>query len=324
MIHDPFCKALMTSHSALFLDGWLKFNEEKWGYKAERVLFQPTGKELPKLEGVFYLDRRGHVVMPPRNPYLPLQFTPTPTEQPYRLYTQWLEVSELLAEDLEKRGFRGTVSFPPGFTDGRSFQWKSFSTNVRYTFATPLPVEPTNQDPSVHKNINKAIRLGYRVQQTNDWEAIHFCLQKTEDAKDFSHMTTAKDLARLSELLGGDHCLGYICRDTAGNPVSGQIKIFLSDGISIDWSAGTDREHIKNGVNQLTYEESFKDMTARRGHLFDLCGANIKPVANAKAAWGFPLVPYLTITYETAPRKLFRFFVPKTIRPALRQILRGV
>ncbi len=324
MMHDPLCNALMTARSALFLEGWLKFNEEKWGYRAERVFFQPAGKELPTLEGVFYLNRRGHVVMPPRNPYLPLHFTPTSTEQPYRLYTQWLEVSELLASDLEKRGFRGTISFPSGFTDGRSFQWKSFSTNFRYSFATRLPVEQTNQDPSVHKNINKAIRLGYRAQATTDWEAIHFCLKKTEDAKAFSHMTPPKDLARLSELLGQDHCLGYVCRDSAGSPVSGQIKIFLADGISIDWSAGTDREHLKNGVNQLIYEDSFTDMAARGGRFFDLCGANIKPVANAKATWGFPLIPYLTLTHETAQRKLARLLVPKALRPSIRRFLKGV
>jgi hypothetical protein len=76
-MYDHFYRDLATSRSALFLDGWIKFNEEKWVYKAERVLFQLPGKELPKLEGVFYLDKKGHVVMPPRNPYLPLQFTPT-------------------------------------------------------------------------------------------------------------------------------------------------------------------------------------------------------------------------------------------------------
>ena len=324
MMHDLLCKALMKSRSALFLDGWIKFNEEKWGYKAERVLFQPTGKELPKLEGVFYLDRRGHVVMPPRNPYLPLQFTPTPTEQPYRLYTQWLEVSELLASDLEKRGFRGTISFPPGFMDGRNFQWKGFQTSLRYTFVTALPVELSNQDFRIRQKIQKALRLGYRVKTTTDWQAINICLKKTEDVKDFSHMISAEDLVRLQQLLGSEALRGYICISQDEEPVSGEIKIFSPKGITIAWSAGTDRKHINNGVNQLTYSKSIQDITESGSCFLDICGANIKPVANAKATWGFPLIPYLTITHETVSRKLFRLFVPKSLRPAIRQILRGV
>ena len=108
-MHDPLYRDLMTKRSALFLDGWLKFNEEKWGYKPERVVFQIPGKELPRLEGVFYLNKRGQVVMPPRNPYLPLQFTRL-AEQPYRLYTQWLEVFELLQMIAQTR-IRGTIHF---------------------------------------------------------------------------------------------------------------------------------------------------------------------------------------------------------------------
>jgi len=69
MIYDKFNLDLMKTRSALFLDGWLKFNEEKWGCKPERVLYQIPGKDLPKLEGVFYLNKKGHVVMPLRDPF---------------------------------------------------------------------------------------------------------------------------------------------------------------------------------------------------------------------------------------------------------------
>lgn len=322
-MHDPLYRDLMTKRSALFLDGWLKFNEEKWGYKTERVLYQAPGKDLPKLEGVFYLNKRGQVVMPPRNPYLPLQFTPTPTDQPYRLYNQWLEVSELLVEDLIKRGFRGTVSFPPGFIDGRSFQWRGLQIMPRYTLCTRLPISDTHYDRSVKKNINKANRNNYTVSLCSDWPAIHYCLKITEKEKFFSHLTSINDLAYLEKLLGSNTFRGYLCMNPDGEPVSGQIKLFLAEGISIDWSAGTDRNHIKNGVNQLTYQKSFEDMAENGGRLFDLCGANIRAVANAKATWGFPLLPYLTLTNDPIPRKVFRTLVPKKIKTKLRPYLRG-
>lgn len=323
-MHDPFYRDLATSRSALFLDGWLKFNEGKWGYKPERVVFQIPGKELPRLEGVFYLNKRGQVVMPPRNPYLPLQFTPTQTEQPYRLYTQWLEVSELFADDLLKRGFEGAIAFPPGFIDGRIFQWRDSNVGIRYTFVSTLPIVSTEIDPSTRNKIRKAEKKDYTVKRSTDWVHIHKCLELTEEEKNFSHLTPCEDLSFLQELLGSEHFRGYLCLSSDGEPVSGQIKLFLAEGISIDWSAGTDRNHIRNGVNQLTYQKSFEDMAENGGRLFDLCGANIRAVANAKATWGFPLIPYLTLTNDPIPRKVFRTLVPKKIRTKLRPFLRGL
>ena len=69
-----FEQELMRARSAYFLDGWLKFNEEMWGYKAERVMYTLPGKERPALEGVLYLTKSGKVKQPPLNAYLPLQF----------------------------------------------------------------------------------------------------------------------------------------------------------------------------------------------------------------------------------------------------------
>lgn len=324
MTYDKFNLDLMKTRSALFLDGWLKFNEEKWGYMPERVLYQIPGKDLPKLEGVFYLNRKGHVVMPPRNPYLPLQFSPTPTNQPFRIYTQWLEVSKLLAEDLNERGFEGSISFPPGFFDARAFQWLGMDVRIRYTFITSLPIYEKLLDASVKKNINKALRADYSTSHSENWEAIDYCLKKTEEVKDFSHLVSSKELEYACNILGKESFRGYLCKSEKGEPVSGQIKLFLAEGVSIDWSAGTDRNHIKNGVNQLLYKDSFEDMAGNGGKIFDLCGANIESVANAKATWGFPLVPYITISNDTMPRKIYRAFVPKKLKPLVRSLFKGV
>lgn len=324
MMHDPLYKDLVTKRSALFLDGWLKFNEEKWGYRPERVLFQLPEKELPKLEAVFYLNKKGQVVMPPRNPYLPLQFIPTPTEQPYKLYTQWLEVSELLANDLLKRRFSGTIAFPPGFFDARPFQWLGMNVGIRYTFVTPLPINENLLDTSVRKNINKALRSNYSVALSDNWQAINYCLKETEDAKGFSHLISSEELKYACKILGKEFFRGYLCISDKGEPVSGQIKLFLADGISIDWVAGTDRKHIKSGINQLTYQKSFEDMAANNCKLFDLCGANIRTVANAKATWGFPLIPYITLTHNSILRKVFGSFVPQKIKAKLRPLMRGI
>ena len=311
----------IKARSALFLDGWVRFNEEKWSCRAEQVLFQRPGKEHPKLEAVFYLDKRGRVIIPPRNPYLPLQFTPSPTDQPYRLYSQWLDVAEMLATDILKRGFHGTLAFPPGFIDGRPLQWAGQKIGIRYTFVTSLPVNDNLLDTSVRNKINKAIKNGYKTKRTNEWDEITCCLEKTEQAKNFSHMISSSDLRSLEEALGNNVFRGYICSSPEGEPVAGQIKLFEAEGMSIDWSAGTDREHIKEGVNQLLYQRSCEDMANDGGLYFDLCGANIRPVAQAKAAWGWPLVPYITMSHEALSRMVLRALIPQAIRPTLRKLI---
>ena len=119
--------------------------------------------------------------------------------------------------------------------------------------------------------------------QTRDWESLVLCLKKTEQAKNFSHLTTAQDFRLCHELLGEESFLAYLCYDPNGYPVSAHIRLFMKNGISIAWSQGTDRKHLKFGVNQLTYFETFKEMTSRKGEYFTT-RRQYKKVANAKAA----------------------------------------
>lgn len=321
-----FEQELMRTRSAYFLDGWLKFNEEMWGYKAERVMYTLPGKELPALEAVLYVTKSGKVTQPPLNAYLPLQFYSTPTEKNCQLYTQWMSVAKLLAEDVKKRGITGNISFPPGFVDARWFQWLGFDTTFRYTFVTQLPYEEENLDTSVRKNIRKAQKNDYSIENSDHWDQILFCLQKTADYKDFDTLLTSQILARCSELLGKDTLLAHIAKANDGTPVSAQVKLAMPDGICADLWAGTDRKHINNGVNQLLYYESLKDVIATRTKFFNYCGANMESVARAKAAWGFPLVPYITLVDRSAPQ-LLRHCIASNVpmaRTVYHKIMRAV
>jgi len=230
----------------------------------------------------------------------------------------------LLADDLKKRGFRGTIAFPPGFIDGRTFQWRGFNVGIRYSFLAFLPPCETYVDKRVSNRVRKAINLGYSASRSNNWEAIQSCLEKTEEFKEFSHLTSPEDFTCLYTLLGEDGFRGYLCIDKSGKPVSSRVWLISKEGLSIAWSAGTTREHIKNGVNQLLFQKCIDDIEESGCSFLDLCGANIKPVANAKAAWGFPLVPYITISNDTMPRKLYRYFVPKKLKPLVRSLFKGV
>lgn len=289
-----FEQELMRARSAYFLDGWLKFNEEMWGYKAERVMYTLPGKERPALEGVLYLTKSGKVRMPPCNAYLPLQFHPTPTEKNCQLYTQWMSVAKLLAEDIKKRGIAGNISFPPGFTDGRWFQWLGFDVTFKYTFVSRLPISDSALDKRIYGHINKAINLKYKVTETNDWASIISCLNQTAEAQSFDNIISEDIMKKLEGILS-KNILGHVVLSEYDEIVAGQIKICLVDGICLGWLAGTNRNHILNGVNQLVTLKSIGDLCLKGGKFFDNCGADIESVARAKAAWGFPLVPQIML-----------------------------
>jgi len=291
-----FEQELMRTRSALFLDGWLRFNEETWGYKAERVMYALPGKDRPALEAVLYLDRRGHVRMPPCNAYLPLQFFPTPTEKNCQLYTQWMSVAKLLAEDIDKRGISSSIAFPPGFVDARAFQWLGYEVTFHYTFVTKLPLNEMHMDKRVMGHIEKAKKLGYYVERTNNCEEILFCLEKTSQFQKFDNICSQSVFKKLENSLHNEYLFAHVSYDQNDMPCSAQIKLMMPNGICIGWQAGTDRQHIKNGVNQLLYYSAIDDLIRSGGKYFDNCGANIESVASAKAAWGFELVPYMCIS----------------------------
>lgn len=277
----------------LALEGWLKWNEEKWNIKAERVVYTKNQKEYPRLEGVLYINNKGQVVMPPRNPYLPFCFSDS-TVKIDRLYVDYQDIMQLFVEDLSRRGIAGVIALPPGFIDARLFQWNNFIVEPRYTFLQNFSMRYTIS-PKITNKINKAVHLGYSVDRSDDWEAIVGCLKGTENVKGFSHQTSAKDLKNCAYLLGNDIFRGYLIKDATGQPVSGGLRLALKNGITIDWSQGAIHEHLKNGVNQLIYDFVLQDVKDSGSIGFDWVGANIPSVALAKSAWGAPLVPYLTI-----------------------------
>jgi len=277
----------------LALDGWIRWNEDKWDIKAERVVYRKNGKDFPRLDGVIYTNKKGQVLMPPHNPYLPFQFSDS-TDKNNRLYVNYQDVMNLFVDDLLQRGIYGAIALPPGFIDARPFQWANFIVESRYTFIQDMN-KTYEYAKHIKKNINKAFEKEYSVERSNDWNAIVNCLVGTEVVKGFSHNTSEKDLKKCADLLSNEVFRGYLVKDKDGKPVSGGLRLVMKDSITIDLFQGAIREHLKNGVNQLIYEFVLKDSKEAGAIGFDWVGANIPPVALAKSAWGMPLVPYLTI-----------------------------
>jgi len=299
------------SPTVLMDEGWIEWNKEKWGLRAERFEYEADGRGGAKLVGWLYLNSRGNVCMPGMHPYMPLVFTGTDTGRWSKRYRQWMSVADQFAADLARRGVAGELLMPPGAIDLRPLQWRGFRIGVRYTTALSFPLDFSRFDEDVMKQVRKAQRQGYTVHESADWDLVEHCLGHSERRKRFSHRLCATDLSQLHQRLGRSRFRAFIGYGPAGQPVCAQLRLFAPGSTAIGWAASTQSNHLRSGVNQLTYLEGLRALAADGVTGIDLCGSNIPSVAAAKANWGGPLVPYLTVRQPGAR------FVRAAIREAL-------
>lgn len=281
----------------LILDGWLEFNRYKWGVEPLKLRLSEEGKELPSIEAVLYLDKKGRIIQPPLNPYLPIVFYSTATDKVPRLYRQWVTVSKLLAEEFMRRGVKGSVAFPPEVPDIRQWQWSGFLGEVRYTFYIELPYDLNLADYSERKQVNKAERAGFtcEIATKGTFGEVIACLRDTEVRQGFNYKLTTKDLEMALEFLGEEAFRIYVCRAPTGEIASARIVLSFPGLRAIDWVAGTRTKFLPSGATQLLIWDALEDLAKHGAIGFDFAGANLPTVSQAKADWGGKLVPYYAI-----------------------------
>lgn len=296
MPQDPPTKHVVQWGSATLLNpAWLEWNEATWGCTAVRLAVDPTGNGVPSLRVVYYRDRRGRVYQPPANPHIPLVLRLTPTDKPWRLTSQWLELGRRLAEVLAGERFAGGLALPPGILDGRPLQVPGLLGLTAYTYVLRFPYLVSQSSSSVRKNIHKAHERGYRAERSDDWAKVVECLRATSVRKGFRHRLDAHSLAEGQRRMGDEYFRGYLVRGPAGEPVAGGVRLHEAGETAVDWLQGADHRYLTHGVNQLMYSFVIDDLTQAGSLGLDLCGANIPEVAKAKSQWGVELAPYIRL-----------------------------
>jgi hypothetical protein len=281
--------------SPLALPGLLEFNHRKWGLQPLKVRCTEEGKDLPALEAVLYLDKRGRVRLPPRTPYLPMVFLPTPTKSVQRLTRQWLSVSNLMANEFRRRGLRGMVAFPPEIVDVREWQWQHFTVGVRYTYYLDFPYQIEQAHSDVRRRVASAGANGFFCRRVSALDDAYQCLKETEERQGFRHGLTLNDLELARELLGEDCLRVYVCYGPSGEVASVEVALHRPGGRAVGWVAGAKTKYLKSGAPQFCNAFSMEDMESAGASGCDWVGANIPSVANQKANWGGRLVPYYAV-----------------------------
>lgn len=276
--------------TALAHDGWLAFNERKWGVRAERVTYPEPGGPL---DVVLYLDRRGRVVLPRLNPYLPVSYDQRPSV-PYRATRAWTAAAGAMAADLRRRGLGTTIVFQSSVRDLRPLAWRGFRIGVSYTLTQDLPIPDAHIDPDIRRRVRRANEAGYRCERTDRFEDVVACISETEARQRFRYGLTATDLATLASTMG-DAFRAYVCYSATGIPVAAQVLLHQESGQAIDWVNGTARDELASGATQLLAKFSLGDVLGAGAASIDWEGANIPSVSASKERWGGQVEPWFTI-----------------------------
>jgi hypothetical protein len=186
------------------------------------------------------------------------------------------------------------TALPPDVEDVRPWGWRGFRIGVGYTYLLELPFDPGRADRGARRNAEKAVRLGMRVERVRDADIVTECLAETESRKDFSHRLGPRELRAADDLLGPDNLRMYASFDPDGRAASACAVIHSPGARAVAWVAGTKTVSLPSGAGHLLWRHVFEDLSEAGAAGLDLCGANIKAVADFKSRWN----PILTPAYN--------------------------
>lgn len=293
---------MMHNLDPLLLESWIEFNCEMWGLSSHKVELGPTKGTSWELQTVIYSNSRNELVMPPRNPYLPVSFKSS-NDTPYAVNSRKRQATEALLQEYLNFKMITSISLSPVLNDVRPFIWSGMQVEPRYTYYLSLDNYKEHAKSGVLRKARKAANLGYTCEISTDYEAIYDCLKGPEQRNNFDHRTKNEDLQMVSDYVG-DNFICFLARDPEGKPAGAWIRLYTNEGMVLGWSAGVKTYALKDGVNNLLGQFSLDYFSSINCKLFDFVGANIPSVANMKEAWGGELVTYYTIRPQSLRNQL--------------------
>lgn len=283
-----------TGKSPLTLPGWLEFNRLKWGLRTVRVDLSSSPDRGD--EAILYINQRGQVCLPPRNPYLACSLTNQSTKNRDGRHWHRTDFVQPLVQEMRERGLAGPVALPPVVVDVRPWQWAGFQAGVKYTFYNRLPLDFDRVHRSILRSVKKARRAGFSCARSRHMAQVYDCLAAAEARQGFKHLLTVRDLETALDILGEEHFRSYACYDARGEVAGASIWLHRAGAPALGWVGGATENGLRMGAAQLLYRYVLEDLHAAGATGVDWCGANIPGVASVKARWGGDLLPYYTIT----------------------------
>lgn len=288
----------------LELPGWLEFSQ--WRTRCvPRVISSAT--EASSARMVLYLDKRGRVVLPRGNPYLPIRVSANGRRLDQQIRAGHRAV-EPLVEEVRSRGSANQLYLSPDADDVRPWLWRGFFVSVRYTLVVDFPFDPARLGAKTRRRHQTALKRGYSAQRVDDVKLVRSCLEETENRQGFAYGLRTPELSEARRLMGDDAFRMYVSFDARGRPASTAIMLHAPGSLAIGWALGTRADALPDGATYVSVMAAIDDLTVAGASGLDFCGANIASVSEFKSQFSTRLVPNFGIrTYS--PRTAARFML---------------
>lgn len=215
----------------------------------------------------------------------------------------YFEIMNLFISHLENQFDHVEMSFSSQFSDIRPFLWKNYQQQVKYTYIGDIcapDVMIKSFNPDIRNKINKAQKLDYRIDKTNDehelkiaYGLIDRSLKKNSQPHilgEHEFICFCKSLAELGLLVTYNIYLNE-------TPVATRVIVKGFD-MAYDFQAGGNEMFFNTGMNQLLSFQIFTDLFSEGIFKYDFRGANTPSVAKYKSGFNFSSQPYLCVSKD--------------------------
>jgi hypothetical protein len=276
-----------------------------WGLAPLSLELRMEKCELPCLQVILYANRKGQIALPPRNPYMAIAYSHTPSQRTAHLSHQWLAVSGMLAKEMHGRGLATSeLCLPPEVEDVRPWQWLGYRAAVHYTFFIDFPYSLDQAGKAIQEQVEKTIWAGCACGRTEQTSEASRSIQEINQAlgiraKGFSQ----RELDTALRIVGPEHYRLYICHTQDGSVASVLIVLHEPGCRAIALYFGTRSQYLDMGLARLLLVRVLDDLWLAGATGFDFGGAFPSSIARSNEPLEGRLMPY----YGLEEYNMYRF-----------------
>ncbi len=260
-----------------------------------------------------------NIMIPPiATPYSGVVIANRNTEYLSKKLSQQNEILQLLVNALTSKLHHISIILPPSIKDIRIFTWNKFNAKPLYTYYSENlgSNEPENWNPSIRRQIKKSSKQpisysnGINSKLIEDFYKLQeLSFKRQKHAFKFSLASFQNLINEISKTSDVEIHIAYYKE----KPASGQVILYYKNK-AYYWLAGANPEYLNSGVNQGLMKEVFDNFKKKNITDFDFIGANTPGVAEYKASYNYPIIPYFHIKKQVGFFAKTLFFIKGIIR----------
>lgn len=279
------------------------YSETIWGEVSKKlepaidymILTVKKGNEI--VGGILIFLRKNRVLIPLFTPYESVVYRRIDGEN-HDIISERRRINEALADYLTTKFFFVTIKQNPEYIDIRDFQFRGFSTTIRYTYFTDL--SSYNLDVVNRKNRREIVKVDEKniffelVPAQNISYEILAPFFETMDMKVFEmdeglkrHIMEALDILK-------ERAIVYVLKDKE-KILSVRVELVDNEEKIEDWIAGTTLEGREKRITTYFVHRILEDLKSRGYKRFDWNGANTPGVTDFKNSFNGQLKPYIEL-----------------------------